>query len=92
MTGSRRNFYLYIAADESGTLYTGHLRDLHLAVTRHRTKESPGGHDPKRLVYYEVFSDRRAAQGRAREIKAWTRKRKLELISAVNPQLNDLTP
>jgi putative endonuclease len=91
MTGSRRKFYAYIAAGESGTLYTGHLQDLHLAVGRHRTKESPGRHDPKRLVYYEMFPDLRSAQSRAKEIKAWTRKRKLGLISSVNPELNDLT-
>ena len=92
MTGSRRNFYAYVLLSDKGTLYTGQVHDLNLAVHRHGTKESPGKHDPKRLVYYETFADRRAAMNRADEIKILTRKEKLHLVSSANPELADLIP
>ncbi|WP_162601775.1 GIY-YIG nuclease family protein [Occallatibacter savannae] len=90
MTGSRKNFYCYIVMSESGTLHTGHVGDLNLAVHRHRTKESPGKHDPKRLVYYEEFADERAAMSRAKAMKSLSRKQKLQLVSSSNPELADL--
>jgi putative endonuclease len=80
-----KKYYVYIVASDKRTLYTGLVEDLHLAVFRHRTKEIPGSHDPKRLAYHEVFTNRPAARKRANEIKAWTRKKKIELIKSANP-------
>ena len=80
-----KKYYVYIVASNNGTLYTGQVQDLHLPVFRHRTKETPGSYHPKRLVYHEVFTNRLAARARAKEIRAWTRKKKIELINSVNP-------
>jgi putative endonuclease len=52
----------------------------------------PGRHDPKRLIYYEVFTNPTVARERAKDIKAWTRKKKIELINSVNPQWTDCLP
>lgn len=91
MTSSRETFYAYVLLSELGTLYIGDIRDLRLAVHRHRTKESPGKYEPKRLVYYEKFADETSAASRAREIRGWNRKKKMELISSLNPELADLS-
>jgi hypothetical protein len=42
------------------------------------------------LVYYEVFTNVRAAIRREKEIKGWTRKKKIALIESVNPKWQDL--
>ena len=81
MIASRRIQYVYLLLTDKGTLHTGQVNDLHLAANRHRMKERPGEYDPKRLVYYETFPDEESAKRRAKEIKGFSRKKKLELIS-----------
>ena len=43
------------------------------------------------LVYYEVHEDMRAAITREKQIKGWTRAKKVELIESVNPEWRDLS-
>jgi putative endonuclease len=43
------------------------------------------------LVYYEETNDVTAAIAREKQIKGWLRKRKLALISSVNPKWQDLS-
>ncbi|HEU4758511.1 MAG TPA: GIY-YIG nuclease family protein [Dehalococcoidia bacterium] len=43
-----------------------------------------------RLVYYEVFDDTRAAIQREQQIKAGSRRKKMELIDGMNPLWRDL--
>jgi hypothetical protein len=43
-----------------------------------------------RLVYYEVFTQVGAAIRREKEIKNWTRKKKIALIESMNPKWEDL--
>jgi putative endonuclease len=43
-----------------------------------------------RLVYYEVCSGIVVAIEREKQIKGWSRKKKHELINALNPEWNDL--
>jgi len=38
------------------------------------------------LVYYEITNDIREAIAREKQIKGWTRARKITLIESVNPQ------
>lgn len=82
--------YVYFLVSSKGTIYAGQINDLHLAVHRHRTKEMPGQYDPKKLVYYEALEDMKAAHERVKELKALTRKQKIELITSVNPDWNSL--
>jgi putative endonuclease len=44
-----------------------------------------------RLVYYEGFYDVRKAISREKELKGWTRKKKIALIESVNPRWGDLS-
>jgi putative endonuclease len=43
------------------------------------------------LVYYEVHEDMTAAIAREKQIKSWTRAKKVELIESVNPEWRDLS-
>ena len=43
-----------------------------------------------KLVYYEIFNDSYNAIAREKQIKAGSRKKKIDLINAVNPEWKDL--
>ncbi|MCH7963961.1 MAG: GIY-YIG nuclease family protein [Bacteroidetes bacterium] len=43
-----------------------------------------------KLVYYEIFNDPYNAIAREKQIKAGSRKKKIDLINAMNPEWNDL--
>jgi putative endonuclease len=89
-----REFYVYILASHSRELYVGVTGDLVKRVSQHRTGFKPSGytarHETKRLVYCETTDDVQAAIHREKQIKGWTRRRKLELIETLNPDWNDL--
>lgn len=90
----RREFYVYILASDSRELYVGVTGNLTRRVSQHRTGFKPTGytakHATKHLVYCETTDDVQAAIRREKQIKAWTRRRKLELIETLNPDWNDL--
>jgi putative endonuclease len=44
-----------------------------------------------RLVHFESFEDVRNAIEREKQIKAWTRARRIALIESTNPKGNDLS-
>ena len=75
-------------------LYTGVTSDLKARVYQHREKLSPGFtkryHNLRKLVYYEVGQDMSGAIIREKQIKAGSRRKKIELIDAFNPEWRDL--
>ncbi|MDQ0466415.1 putative endonuclease [Caulobacter ginsengisoli] len=87
-------FYAYIMASRPhGTLYTGQTDDISRRAWQHREKGMPGftkRYDVTRLVWYEVHDTRESACLRERQIKAWKRRWKIELIEAENPTWRDL--
>jgi putative endonuclease len=44
-----------------------------------------------RLVYFESFEDVRNAIEREKQIKAWTRAKRLALVESTNPRWDDLS-
>jgi putative endonuclease len=94
MFGMQRQFYVYILASDSRELYVGVTGNLARRVMQHRTGFRPTGytaeHNTKRLVYCEITDDVQAAIRREKQIKGWTRRRKLELIETLNPDWSDL--
>ena len=78
-----RTYYVYILTSNSGTLYTGVTNSIFCRTLQHKRKETPGftsKYDVTRLVYYEMFTDIRAAIRREKEIKGWTRKKKMTRV------------
>jgi putative endonuclease len=78
----------------SGTLYTGMTNNIFSRVMQHRAKETAGftaRYDVTRLVFYETLDTALAAIRREKQIKGWTRKKKIALIESVNPRWKDLS-
>lgn len=86
-------FFVYIMARESRVLYTGITNDLPVRVFEHKTRRFAGftkQYQVHRLVYVESFRYVRSAIAREKEIKHWTRQRRVELIESLNPTWEDL--
>jgi len=89
-----KEYFVYIMASASGTLYTGVTGDLERRVAEHKQKLIPGftaRYNITRLVYYESTPDVRSAIAREKQIKGWLRAKKVALIESVNPQWRDLS-
>jgi putative endonuclease len=87
------NFYVYIMANEWRTIYVGVSSPLVRRVWQHKTKALPGftaRYGLDRLVYYEHFTDVRAAIAREKQRKGWKRCKKVALIALMNPEWMDL--
>jgi putative endonuclease len=68
--------------------------DLARRVWEHKHKWAKGftsRYQIGKLVYYETFGDIRDAIAREKQIKGWTRARKMALVKAANPTWKDLS-
>ena len=77
----------------NSVLYTGITKDLKRRVYEHRGKLVPGftnRYNVIKLVYYEVFQDPEGAILREKQIKAGSRRKKIDLIEGVNKAWEDL--
>ena len=89
-----RNYYVYILTNRSGTLYTGVTNNLMRRLTEHKRGVTPGfatRYRIDRLVYFEETTDVHAALQREKQIKAWTRKKRIDLINSMNPTWRELS-
>ena len=93
--GRERLFFVYILASRrNGTLYVGQTDDLPRRLLAHQAGSLPGftkKYGVKTLVWFEVHESRESAYIRERQIKAWRRDWKLQLIEAANPGWRDLS-
>ena len=88
-----KQFYIYIMASKSGTLYTGVTSDLEKRVYQHKQKLMPGftkKYNVTKLVYYEPVADSDAAFQAEKRMKKWHRRKKEMLIKKMNPGWKDL--
>ena len=89
-----RNYFVYILTNKlNSVLYTGITRDLKRRVYEHRNKMVDGfskRYNVSKLVYYEVFDDPEYAILREKQLKAGSRKKKLDLINSMNKEWIDL--
>lgn len=85
---------IYILASRSRTLYVGVTSNLHKRVWQHKNKVFDGftsKYNIVRLVYFENYDDMRVAINREKQLKRWSRKKKLFLIEKLNPTWIDLS-
>ena len=86
--------YVYLLANKhNNVLYTGVTSDLIRRVYEHKNKLVKGftqKYNVDRLVYYEACANIVVAIEREKQIKAWSRKKKDDLINALNPEWDDL--
>ena len=90
----RKELYVYILTNKNHTvLYTGVTSDLINRVWKHKNKVIEGftkKYNVDKLVYYEGPGQPIYAIEREKQIKAGSRKKKIELIESFNPEWRDL--
>jgi putative endonuclease len=82
-----------MASRRNGTLYAGVTSNLVQRAYQHRESLVPGftaRYGSKLLVWYEIHDEMTAAIAREKQTKAGSRKKKLALIEAMNPDWRDL--
>lgn len=88
------NYYIYIMASKSGTLYIGMTNDIKKRVYQHKNHLIPGftdKHNISILLYVETMSDSLSAVKREKQLKKWRREKKINLIDSQNPGWKDLS-
>ena len=76
-------FYVYILLCSDNSFYVGYTKNLKQRLANHKC-----GHGsaylraklPVKLVYYEVYSTKEEATKREKQIKNWSRIKKINLI------------
>jgi len=89
----RRPYYVYMAASLSRTLYVGVTNDLTRRMYEHRLKVNKGftaKYNVNRLVWFEVTGNISGAIAREKQVKGYSRKKKIALIEENNAGWNDL--
>ncbi len=78
-------YFVYILKCKDNSLYTGITWNLSKRVREHFNGASKytKGKLPVKLIYFEKCKDKIGAARREREIKDWSRKKKLELIKSL---------
>ena len=78
-----RPFYLYILRCHDDSFYVGHTDDLERRMAEHDAGAC-GGYTARRrpveLVFVDEFQTRDEAKERERQVKGWSRAKKLALI------------
>ena len=93
MHRTRQPAVYIMASKRNGTLYVGVTSSLVQRVYQHREGEMDGftkQYGCKTLVWYEMHATMEQAILREKQLKAGSRKRKVTLIEAENPQWRDL--
>lgn len=88
-----KTYYVYIMASRSLNLYTGITNSIYNRSLQHKRGEIEGftkRYNINRLVYYETFNLIGNAIAREKQIKSWTRTKRLALIQSKNPTWQDL--
>ena len=86
---------IYILTTKSNcVLYVGVTNDLHRRTKEHKSGTVEGftkKYHVEKLVYYEEYNDPNEAIKREKQLKCWTRAKKIQLIESKNVLWNDLT-
>ena len=90
------NFWVYLVTNEhDNVLYVGMTNDLARRISEHRSGEIPSfaaDYRCRKLVYYEHCTNVLDAIAREKQIKNWSRAKKVKLIATLNPRWIDLAP
>jgi putative endonuclease len=87
--------YVYILASGFKHLYIGVTTELELRILQHKSDSHldsfTARYNIKDLVYFERFADVPSAIAREKQLKRWSRIKKIRLIVAENPTWRDLS-
>ena len=89
-------YHVYILTNaDKNVLYVGVTSDLRKRILQHRNHAFAGftaRYNAHKLVHVEEFQDVHEAIAREKQIKSWSRVRKIELVSVNNPAWQDIMP
>ena len=90
-------YYIYILTNRNNTvLYTGVTNDLIRRVYEHKNNADPKSFTARykvhKLIYFEETGDVKSAIEREKQIKSWSRGKKIALVHESNPKFFDLYP
>ena len=91
-TFGTHNYYTYILTNKNKTvLYIGMTNNLKERLFYHTHPDALNKNFTTRyrcyfLIYYEHFQDVEMAIQREKQLKGWTRQKKINLIETVNPE------
>ena len=88
-----RTYWVSIMTNRSGTLCIGRTNNLLRRIQEHRQGRVEGftaKYRITRLIYAEPYAEARNAVARERQLKGWSRAKKLALVEASNPDWRDL--
>jgi len=88
------NYYLYIMSSKTRVLYIGVTNNLIRRVYEHKNESVEGftkKYQCKNLIYFEESCDINSILNREKQLKKWSRKKKIWLIKMKNPDLKDLS-
>jgi putative endonuclease len=81
--------------NNNSVLYTGVTSDIKDRIYQHKTKKYSNSfssrYNTSKLVYYECFESIVEAIKREKQIKGGSRKKKVDLITGMNPDWDDLS-
>ena len=89
-----RQYYVYILTNRTRRLYVGVTNDLLRRMYEHKQKLVSGftnTYNLTWLAYYETTNDIHSAISREKQVKAWSRAKKMALVETVNPDWQDLS-
>ena len=89
-----RRYFAYMMASRSRVLYIGMTNSMVRRNAEHKERESDSftaKHRCTRLVWYEIYRSPTAAIAREKQLKGWTRAKKIALIEQTNSDWRDLS-
>jgi putative endonuclease len=82
-------YFVYSVCSRPRTLYIGMTNSIYRRALEHKRGEVEGfasKYHCDRLVYYESFDDVHKSIGREKQLKGWSRAKKIVLIESKNPR------
>ncbi len=90
-----KDYAVYILSNSAATLYIGVTGNLDNRIFAHKDRQDrksfASRYDLNRLVFVEIYPTARQAIAREKQLKGWTRARKLKLIRGQNPEGRDFS-
>lgn len=90
-----KQYCIYILRSFTGKLYIGVTSNLVKRLWEHKNKVVEGFTKKYRidkLVYYEVYETVESAILREKQLKKWSRRKKIELVTKFNPTFQEIKP
>ncbi|MFZ1517306.1 MAG: GIY-YIG nuclease family protein [Ignavibacteriaceae bacterium] len=89
-----KNYCIYILTNKNNSvLYVGVTNNLTRRIWEHKSKLIEGftkKYNIDKLIYFESFDNPKDAIKREKQLKAGSRKKKIELVNKFNPEWKDL--